>query len=114
MTKKIVTKYLFLLLIYVVVIKFIEIYGLGLYFTFADNPKLAPTTVQEFQAYVAILQFGLKLIVVILMCVDVKAPKRIDWLIMSISFFSLDIGIVLFIAWTLYKETMRREETLKL
>ncbi|NOS92440.1 MAG: hypothetical protein HOP30_10995 [Cyclobacteriaceae bacterium] len=111
MTKKIVTKYLIYLLVYVVVVQFIELYWLRLYYTFADNPKLAPTTMATFQAYITILQFVLKVFIVILMWVDVKGAKLIDWLIMAITLFAADIGIVLFIAWTLYQGKLQADKT---
>lgn len=110
MTKKIFKKYLILLLVYTVVVRFIGFYGLRLYYTLADNPKLLPTTVQSFQAFVTAIEFGLKVLFVIFMLVDVKGKKLIDWLIMIITFFNADIGIVLFIVWAFYKDWTQKYE----
>jgi hypothetical protein len=110
MTKKIFKKYLVLLLLYTVIVRFIGFYGLRLYYTLADNPKLLPTTVQSFQAFVTTIDFALKGLIVILMVVDVKGKKLIDWLIILLTFFNADIGIVLFIVWAFYKEWTRKYE----
>lgn len=110
MTKKIVKKYLILLLVYTVVVRFIGFYGLRLYYTLADDPKLLPATVQSFQAFVTAIEFTLKILVVIFMLIDVKGKKPIDWLIITITFFNADIGIVLFIIWAFYKEWLQKYE----
>jgi hypothetical protein len=110
MTEKIFKKYLIILLIYTVIVRFIGFYGLRLYYTLADNPKLLPPTVQSFQAFVTAIEFALKVLVVILMLVDIKGKKLIDWLIILITFFNADIGIILFIVWSFYKEWTQKYE----
>ena len=110
MTKKIFKKYLIFLLVYTIIVRFIGFYGLRLYYTLADNPKSLPTTVQSFQAFVTTIDLVLKIVVVIFMLVDVKGKKLVDWLIILITFFNADIGIMLFIVWTFYKEWTQRYE----
>lgn len=111
MTKKIFKKYLILLLVYTVIVRFVGFYGLRLYYTFAENPKLLPATVQSFQAFITAIEFALKVFIVILMWVDVKGKKLMDWLIILLTFFNADIGIVLFIVWCFYKEWAKEYQT---
>lgn len=103
-------KYLVLLIIYTVTVRLIGYYGLRLYYTFADNPKILPATVQSFQSVVTVVEFTLNLFIMILMVVDLKAKKLTDWLIILITFFNADIGIVLFIVWAFYKEWTKKYE----
>jgi hypothetical protein len=110
MTRKMFKKYLALLLIYTVTTRLIGYYGLRLYFTLADNPKMLPGTVQSFQSIVTTLEFVFNLVIVILMIVDIKAKKLTDWLIILLTLFTADIGITLFIVWTFYKEWTQKYE----
>lgn len=111
MTNKILKKYLALLLVYTVTTRLIFYYGLKLYYTFADNPKMLPGTVQSFQSIVTALELVFNLIIVILMMVDIKAKKLTDWLIILLTLFTVDIGITLLIVWTFYKEWAQKYET---
>lgn len=60
------------------------------------------------------IEFTLNLLIVVLMIIDEKSKKLTDWLIIAITFFNADIGIILFIAWTFYKEWTQRYEAQKL
>jgi hypothetical protein len=113
MTNKIFKKYSILLLVYTVIGRLIGLYGLRLYYTFVDNPKLLPTTVQSFQAFVTAIEFTLQALVVILMLIDMKHRKLIDWLIILITLFNAEIGIVLFIVWAFYNEWTSKYEAQK-
>jgi hypothetical protein len=110
MKSKMFKKYIALLLIYTVTTRLIGYYGLRLYFTFADNPKMLPGTVQSFQSIMTALEFFFNLVIVVLMIVDVKAKKLTDWLIILLTLFTADIGIALFIVWTFYKEWIKKYE----
>jgi hypothetical protein len=104
MTGKIFRKYLALLLIYTVTTRVIGYYGLRLYYTFSDKPKMLPGTVQSFQSIMTAIELIFNLIIVILIITDIKGKKLIDWLVIILTLFTADIGIVLFIVWTFYKE----------
>lgn len=110
MTSKMFKKYLVLLVIYTVTTRLIAYYGLRIYYTLAESPKMVPGTVQSFQAIMAALEFFFSLVIVILMTVDLKAKKLIDWLIILLTLFRADIGITLFLVWAFYKEWTQKYE----
>ena len=110
MTKKVFKKYVIFLAIYAVTIRLIGYYGLRFYYTFADNPKILPTTVQSLQSVLTAVEFTFNLFIMIMMAVDLKEKRLTDWLIILITFFNADIGIVLFIVWSFYKEWSKKYE----
>ncbi|MFN8887412.1 MAG: hypothetical protein ACK5WF_08125 [Cyclobacteriaceae bacterium] len=110
MTKKVFKKYVIFLAIYAVTIRLIGYYGLRLYYTFAENPKILPTTVQSLQSVLTAVEFTFNLFIMIMMAVDLKEKRLTDWLIILITFFNADIGIVLIIVWTFYKEWTKKYE----
>jgi hypothetical protein len=110
MTSKMFKKYLVLLVIYTVTTRLITYYGLRIYYTLADNPKMLPGTVQSFQSIMTALEFVFSLVIVILMTVDIKAKKLTDWLIILLTLFRADIGIPLFLVWVFYKEWTQKYE----
>jgi hypothetical protein len=52
----------------------------------------------------------LNLILAIFIIVDSKQKKAIDWLIVIITFFSAETGIILFAVWQIYKELNKKYE----
>jgi hypothetical protein len=92
MTKKVFKKYVIFLAIY------------------AENPKILPTTVQSLQSVLTAVEFTFNLFIMIMMAVDLKEKRLTDWLIILITFFNADIGIVLIIVWTFYKEWTKKYE----
>ena len=115
--QKLLVKYIILLLIYVFIVRFVEPYGLNLYYSYYSNPSMMPETVNSIQSIFTAITFFIRLIFAILILVDSKDKKSIDWLIALVTFFSAEIGIVLFMLWQFYKEVMDRlkeQEKLKL
>ncbi|MCE2997536.1 MAG: hypothetical protein LW863_18210 [Flammeovirgaceae bacterium] len=88
MTKKVFKKYVIFLAIYAVTIRLIGYYGLRLYYTFAENPKILPTTVQSLQSVLTAVEFTFNLFIMIMMAVDLKEKRLTDWLIILITFFN--------------------------
>ena len=101
--KKAMSKYLIILLVYVLIIRFVQPYGLRLYYTLSNDPDMMVTTHEIVQAIYALITFSLNLIIVILMAIDAKRKKAIDWLILVITFFSVETGICMFFIWQFYK-----------
>ena len=108
--KKTLTKYSILLLIYIALIRFVKPYGLQLYFTLHSQPDLMPETVNTIQSAFITITFLLNLILAIFIIVDSKQKKALDWLIVIITFFSAETGIVLFTIWQIYKEFSKKYE----
>ena len=108
--KRFLTKYVILLLIYIVIVRFLEPYGLKIYYSTIENPIDNPNTIQTIQSLMILVTFIINLIFVIFMIVDSKAKKLLDWLIIVITFFSPEAGITIFIVWQIYKQIMIKYE----
>ena len=108
--KRILTKYVILLLVYIVIVRFIEPYGLQIYYSTFENPIDNPNTIQTIQSFMTLVSFIINLIFVIFMVVDSKAKKLLDWLIIVITFFSPEAGITIFIVWQIFKQMMIKYE----
>ena len=102
--KRLITKYSILLIIYIVLVRFIQPFGLRLYYSVYSNPDMATETVNTIQSIFTSVTFLLNLIFVIFILVDAKQKRAVDWLIAIITFFSAETGIVLFLIWQIYKE----------
>jgi NADH:ubiquinone oxidoreductase subunit K len=108
---KILTKYSILLLIYIAFIRFIQPYGLQLYYTLHSQPDLMLETIRTIQSIFISITFLLNLILAIFIVVDSKQKKLLDWLIVIITFFSAETGIVLFVVWQIYKDLKIKYES---
>jgi len=108
---KLFKKYVILLLVYEIIIRFVAFYGLRLYYTFADNPKIELATIQVSQAIATSMQLALNVLTAILMLVDLKPKKLAEWLIILITFFNVEIGILLLLVWMLHREWSQKYET---
>ena len=108
--KKILLKYITLLLIYIVIVRFLQPYGLRIYFSMIENPIDNPNTIQTIQSFMTLVTFIINLIFVIFMIVDSKSKKLLDWLIILITFFSPETGITIFLVWQFYKQWINKYE----
>ena len=108
--RKILTKYSILLLIYIALIRFVKPYGLQLYYTLHSQPDMMVQSINTIQSVFITITFLLNLILAIFIIVDSKQKKTIDWLIVIITFFSAETGIVFFAAWQIYKELNKKYE----
>lgn len=109
-TKRILTKYSILLLIYIALIRFVKPYGLQLYYTLHSQPDMIAESVNTIQSVFITITFLLNLILSIFIIVDSKQKKALDWLIVIITFFSAETGIILFAIWQIYKELNKKYE----
>ncbi len=103
-TKMNLTKYLILLLVYFIIVRFMQPYGLKLYYSTFENPMGSPHTINTIQSALTAFGFLVNLIFVVFMIFDTKGKKTPDWLIILVTFFSPEAGITLFIGWNIYKE----------
>ena len=108
--KRLLTKYSILLIIYIVLVRFIQPYGLRLYYSIYSNPGMATETVNTIQSIFTAVTFLINLIFVIFILVDTKQKKAIDWFVAIITFFSAETGIVLFLIWQIYKDLNKKYE----
>ena len=108
--KRILTKYAILLLVYIVIVRFLEPYGLRIYYSMIENPIDNPNIIQTIQSVMTLITFIINLIFVIFMIVDSKSKKILDWLIILITFFSPEAGITIFIVWQIYKQLTNKYE----
>lgn len=90
--------------------RFLEPYGMRIYFTLEDSPELLPSTIEHFQSILTAVNFVVSLLIVVLMIIDSKGKKAIDWLIFIVTFFSPEPGLSIFIIWQLYKELSNKYE----
>lgn len=102
-TNKIISKYIFILLIYVIITNFIQPYGLKLYFSLASPPEMVLNNVNLISKLIITTSYLLNLIIIIFVLFDAKQKKLIDWMIIIIILFSAEIGILAFLIWQIYK-----------
>lgn len=107
---KLILKYSICLLFLVIIERFVQPYAMKFYYTIHENPAIMPDTIQQFQSIVMASNFLLSLVITILMIIDSKNKKGIDWIIFIITFFSADIGVLLFLIWQIYKDLMNKYE----
>jgi len=67
-------------------------------------------TVNTIQTIFITITFLLNLILAIFIIIDSKQKKALDWLIVIITFFSAETGIILFAVWQVYKELNKKYE----
>lgn len=101
--KKVFKKYIILLIIYLVIIRFINPFGLKLYYSIIENPIDNPNSIEIIESLLRLIEFIINLTFVVFMIIDAKSKKLIDWLIIFVTFFNPGIGITLFIVWNFYK-----------
>jgi len=109
--KKILTKYSILLFIYLTLTRFIEPYGLKLYYSLHSQPDITLETVSAIRSIFVTITYLLNLILAILIITDSKQKNVLDWLIVIITIFSAETGIVLFAVWQIYKELNKKFES---
>jgi len=109
--KKTLTKYSVLLLIYVVLNRFVNSYGLQIYYTLHSQPEMIPDDIRTIQSAFITITFLFNLILATFILIDSKQKRFIDWLIVIITFFSAETGIVLFLIWQIFKEINKKYET---
>ena len=105
-----ILKYSILLLIILMIERFVEPYAMKLYYSINNSPNLMPETIEQFQSIVMSVNFLFNLIIVILMIIDSKNKKSIDWIIFIITFFSSDVGVPIFFIWQIYKDLNNKYE----
>ncbi len=108
--KKVLLKYVILLLIYIVIVRFLQPYGLKIYYSTIENPIDNPNTIQTIQSIMTLITFIINLIFVVFMAIDSKSKKLLDWMIILITFFSPESGITIFIVWQIYKDIVLKYE----
>jgi hypothetical protein len=108
--ERILTKYATLLLVYIIIVRFLQPYGLQIYYSTIENPIDNPNTIQTIQSLMTLVTFIINLVFVIFLIVDSKAKKLLDWLIIVITFFSPEAGITIFIVWHIYKQLTYKYE----
>lgn len=112
--KKTLLKYVILLLIYTVIVRFLQPYSLEIYYTIIDDPIDNQNTIQTIQSIMALVTFIINIVFVIIMVIDSKSKEILDWLIILITLFSPGIGITIFIVWQIYKELILKYESQQL
>jgi len=103
-TQNLIKKYSILLLIYVVVYYLIYPYGLKIYYSIALEPNFKGETILTIQSIIYTITLLFNLIFAIFVLIDSKQRKLIDWVIVLITLFSVETGIILFLIWQIHKE----------
>ena len=103
-TKRFVTKYLILLLIHIILFQIIRTYGLSLLLSLVYDPQVDHNFAEKFQYVITGINIVFNLLFVIFIIIDVRAKKAADWLIIVITLFSAQTGLLLLICWRLYND----------
>lgn len=105
MLARLFNKYIPLAIVYLLAERYLGYYGFRLYYTLVNDPKEFPFTVQEFESVLIVILAIFRIVMIAMMSSDLKDKKIQDWLILIVTFFSIDLGIPLFMVWVFYKET---------
>lgn len=108
--KKLITKYLILLLVYIGLLRFVMPYSLKLYYTVVKEPMGSTKFIDFFDSFIGLITLLINLAFVIFMLIDAKKKSLIDWLIILITLFSPEVGIALFIVWLIYIDLSKKYE----
>lgn len=103
-TKRFVTKYLILLLTHIILFQIIRTYGLNLLLSIVYDPEVDYNFSEKFQYIITGINIVFNLLFVVFIIIDVKAKKAADWLIITITLFSAQTGLLLLICWKLYND----------
>ncbi len=101
--QKLIKKYSILLLIYVVLYYLISPYGFKIYYSLIAEPTMIRETYQTFQSILVTIIYLMNLIFTVIIIIDSKEKKTIDWIIILATLIKVDIGILLFLIWQIYK-----------
>jgi len=103
-TKKLFKKYSILILIYAIIHYIIQPYGFRIYFSLVAEPKMIKETFNSIQSILVGINYLINFIFATIMLFDTKEKKIINWLIIIITLIKVDIGILLFLQWNIYKK----------
>ena len=103
-TKNMIKKYTILILIYAIIHYLIQPYGFRIYFSVIAEPQMIKETFYTIQSILFAITYLINLIFAIIMLVDSKNKGKIDWLIIFITLIKVDIGIILYLLWNIYKK----------
>lgn len=109
-TIKLISKYVIILLVYVILIHFVQPYGIKAYYSIIASSSITSSTVNTVQNFLFALCFILNLTIMIIVLFDSKHKKAIDFLIAFIILFSAETGILLFLIWQIYKKEIIKHE----
>ena len=102
-TKQMIKKYTILILIYVIFHYLIKPYGFRIYYSVFADPQMIEETYSTVQSVLFTITYLTNLVFVIIMFTDSKEKKLIDWMILLTTLIKVDIGILLFLIWNIYK-----------
>lgn len=111
-TKQIIKKYIILILIYVIFRYLIEPYGFRIYYSVFSEPQMIKETFNTVQSILFLITYLINLVFVIIMFIDSKEKKLIEWLILLITLIRVDIGILLFLMWNIYKRNTNAQQNI--
>jgi len=109
-TTNLISRYAVILLVYVILIHFVQPYGLKAYYSVVASSPISSTTVNAVQSFLYALNFILNLTIMIIVLFDSKQKKAIDFLIAFTILFSAETGIILFLIWQIYKTEIIKYE----
>lgn len=97
--QKLIKKYSILLFIYVILYYLISPYGFKIYYSLVEEPTMIRETFQTFQSILVAILYFMNLIFAVIVLIDSKEKKIIDWIIILTTLIKIDIGILLFLIW---------------
>lgn len=104
--KKTFTKYLTLLAVYLVLSRLLNSFAFKVYYNFAENPDLTPTIMGQIQLIINGIANLFGFIIALVMFVETKNRKYLEWLIFLMTIFYPSIGVAFFL---IYRFQMKYE-----
>ena len=104
LTRKILIKYSIFIIISYLITHFLYSLVFKIYYNFSSNPDLISNEINVIQNILSSISFLFGIVVALFMFFDLKGKKILEWLIIVISIFYTEIGVVLFLILCVLKE----------
>lgn len=109
LTRKILIKYSVFIIIYYLITQFLYSFIFKLYFNFFNNPEITSNNITIIQNILSSISFLFGIAVAIFMMFDLKGKRLLEWLVILITIFYTEIGVVLFLILCVFKDYENEE-----
>lgn len=97
LTRKIFIKYIIFIIISYLITRFSYSLVFKIYYNFSSKPDLTSNEINVIQNILSSISFLFGIVVASFMFFDLKGKKILEWLIIIVTIFYTEIGVVLFL-----------------
>lgn len=104
LTRKIFIKYIIFIIISYLITRFSYSLVFKIYFNLSSKPDLTSNEINVIQNILSSISFLFGIVVAIFMMFDLRGKRLLEWLIILITIFYTEIGVVLFLILCVLKD----------